>query len=321
MIILIITIFILFVAAQVAELKKFYDSQNKRDKQLIGEIKRLEEKEENLVHDIEGLERKEAAQFLFYEVARKIAPFLNKAELFSVFAEEIKYLGLIEKVAFADLDNETNYLKFPLGPEENSQALCVKTPSKRVIEYLPHFVELLRLCVERIKLYEKIQELSIYDSLTSIYNRRYFMYRFSNEFDRAKKFKFNVSFLMIDIDYFKKVNDTYGHLVGDVILREIAALIGRSIREIDFAARFGGEEFSVVLPETDKAGAIMVAERIRSKIGNRRIKAFDESLMVSVSIGVASFPQNTLYSDVLAEVADKALYKAKAAGRNRVSWF
>jgi diguanylate cyclase (GGDEF)-like protein len=147
------------------------------------------------------------------------------------------------------------------------------------------------------------------------------MERYMEEFARAEKFNLHLSFLMVDIDHFKKINDIYGHLIGDVILKEIAKILRENIREIDFVARFGGEEFSIILPETDKAGAIMVGERIRSKVVAQRFRAFDEVLNASVSVGVASYPQNTLYSDVLIEIADKALYKAKVEGRNRVCWF
>jgi diguanylate cyclase (GGDEF)-like protein len=147
------------------------------------------------------------------------------------------------------------------------------------------------------------------------------MLRYMEEFERAKKFGLKFSFLMIDIDNFKKINDTYGHLVGDAILREIAKMIRASIRQIDFIARFGGEEFSVVLTDTDKTGAIMVAERINSRISRHPVKVFDELLSVNISIGVAAFPENAIHSDVLIEIADKALYKAKISGRNRASWF
>ncbi|MBD3264476.1 MAG: diguanylate cyclase, partial [Candidatus Omnitrophica bacterium] len=144
---------------------------------------------------------------------------------------------------------------------------------------------------------------------------------FNEEFERAKRFGLDLSFLMLDIDWFKKINDTYGHLVGDAVLREVARVIKENIREIDVAGRYGGEEFAVFLLETDKAGAIMVAERISSRISREVIKVFDESLTTTLSIGVASYPQNTLYPDVLIEVSDKALYKAKVSGKNRVCWF
>jgi diguanylate cyclase (GGDEF)-like protein len=110
-------------------------------------------------------------------------------------------------------------------------------------------------------------------------------------------------------------------LVGDAVLHKIAKLISENLREIDFVARYGGEEFSVVLLDTDKSDAIMVAERICAKISHNRIRAFDETLDVTVSLGVATYPANTLYPDMLLETADKALYKAKTSGKNRACWF
>lgn len=282
----------------------------------------LEKEKESLKAEIEKLEKREAEQFLFYDLTRRIAPLLSKEELFNTFSEEIKYLGTIEKIGFLEFVDEENYLKYPLEEgKTGADTLCVKTSDRNVIEYLPYFAKLLKLCVERIKLHEKAQQLSIYDSLTGIYNRRYFMHRFMEEFNRAEKFKHNLSFLMVDIDNFKAINDTYGHLVGDVILKEVAMLVVETIREIDFAARFGGEEFAIILLDTDKAGAIMVGDRICFRITRDRISAFDEMLAVSVSVGIAAYPQNSIHSDMLIEVADKALYKAKLSGKNRACWF
>jgi diguanylate cyclase (GGDEF)-like protein len=189
------------------------------------------------------------------------------------------------------------------------------------MKHLKLLAKLLGLCVERIELYEKFQQLSVYDPVTGVYNRMYFMNRFFDEFERANNFSLNMSFLMLDIDEFKKINDTYGHLVGDAVLKEVANLVKENIREIDFVSRVGGEEFAFILLETDKTNAIIVAERICSKISETKIRVFDETLRLTVSIGVASFPQNTLYPDVLMEVGDKALYKAKLSGKNRVCWF
>ena len=126
---------------------------------------------------------------------------------------------------------------------------------------------------------------------------------------------------MIDIDHFKTYNDNYGHLVGDVILRELAKSLRESIREIDFIGRFGGEEFSVFLPQTAKDQALQVAERLREIIANTEFSAYDETLRLTVSIGVANFPLNSRDKDFLIEIADKSLYKAKQEGRNRVCSF
>lgn len=126
---------------------------------------------------------------------------------------------------------------------------------------------------------------------------------------------------MIDIDHFKQCNDTYGHLTGDVMLREIAGVIKENVREIDLVARFGGEEFSVLLPNTDKEGAAYVAERIRSGIERQTFHAYNETLSLKVSIGVASLPEHAHVPQVLIDKSDQALYRAKQQGRNRVCIF
>lgn len=313
-------LFILLIIQEIFFLREIKDEDCREKKELTEEYTSLRKEEESSKSEMKNMEVNLSKHFLFYELARKLAPFLNKEDLFGVFSEEIKRLGRIEDIEFSGSAKNKGYLKFDLA-RGCPESLYLKTQSKEVISNAPYFMNLLNLCLERIKLYDELQRLSIGDSLTKVYNRRYFTLRFIEEFERAKKFRLNLSFLMIDIDHFKKVNDTYGHLVGDVVLREAARLIKESIREIDLAARYGGEEFSVILPETDKAGAIMAAERINLKISQERIKAFDETLSVSVSVGVASFPQNAAHSDVLIETADKALYKAKLSGRNRTCWF
>jgi diguanylate cyclase (GGDEF)-like protein len=123
---------------------------------------------------------------------------------------------------------------------------------------------------------------------------------------------------MIDIDFFKNFNDQYGHLVGDVMLREVAKRIQENIRQVDLICRFGGEEFCVILVETDKAGAVFAAERIRRAIEEKQIKAYDEDLQVTVSIGISVFPEDATEANVILDKADGALYRAKHSGRNMV---
>lgn len=314
-------LFIIFLLEERHSFRKLKEKCEDDKKKISREYFNLEKVQTTLKERIDRLEGSLSERFLLYDLTRKIAPVLNKKELFSAFAEEIKHLGKVDMVRFSNSgDSNKGVLKFELD-KGGRETLEVSTKSKNVTEYMPYFVKLLKLCLERIKLYDELQELSILDSLTKIYNRRHFMFRYKTEFQRAAKFKLSLAFLMIDIDHFKKINDTYGHLVGDAVLREVARIIRENLREIDFLARFGGEEFSVILPETDKASAIMAAERINTKVSRERIRVFDETLSVNISVGVATFPQNTLHPDVLVEVADKALYKAKLSGRNRVCWF
>ena len=173
--------------------------------------------------------------------------------------------------------------------------------------------------MRRIILYEKVEEMAITDGLTRAFAKRHITERLIEEFERSERHKFNLAFLMVDIDYFKNYNDTYGHLVGDVVLKEIVALLKANTREVDLVGRFGGEEFCVILPETEKVQATIVAERIRSVIEKHRFKAYDESTSVRVSIGIAVYPEDANDVNALIENSDTALYAAKKEGRNKVS--
>jgi len=174
------------------------------------------------------------------------------------------------------------------------------------------------LQIERIGLFDEVERLSVTDGLTGTFLRRYFLLRFTEEVARAKECHTNISFIMADLDNFKNCNDRFGHLVGDVVLKEIADILKENVREIDLVARFGGEEFCILLPEADKAGAHAVAERIRSSVAGHTIKAYDESVRITVSMGISSLPANASTGDELVENADKALYEAKRQGRNRI---
>ncbi|MDB4349846.1 sensor domain-containing diguanylate cyclase [Omnitrophica bacterium] len=174
------------------------------------------------------------------------------------------------------------------------------------------------LQMRRIILYERVEEMAITDGLTKAFAKRHIMERLGEEFERSVRRNFNLSFIMVDIDYFKNYNDTYGHLVGDVVLRDIVLLLKSNTREVDLVGRFGGEEFCVILPETKKEEAFSVSKRIRDVVEKHRFKAYDESTDVTVSLGVATYPDDCKDVDELIENSDRALYTAKSAGRNKV---
>lgn len=174
------------------------------------------------------------------------------------------------------------------------------------------------MVLERIRLYEMVQELAITDGLTGVFVRRYFLERLTEEIGRAKYFNTRLSFLMIDIDHFKRCNDKYGHLVGDVVLKETTSVLKKSLRDIDIIGRYGGEEFSVILPETPKDGAIIVGERLREAIETHDINAYDETINLTISIGIATFPDDTDEINKLVDKSDQMLYRAKEEGRNKV---
>jgi diguanylate cyclase (GGDEF)-like protein len=174
------------------------------------------------------------------------------------------------------------------------------------------------IVLERIRLYELVQELAITDGLTGVFVRRYFLERLEEETGRARHFNSRLSFLMIDIDHFKKCNDKFGHLVGDVVLRETANTMKKSLREIDIIGRYGGEEFCIILPDTPKEGAFIVGERLRKEVEVSQIDAYDEKINVKISIGIATFSDDADEMSQLIDRADRALYKAKESGRNKV---
>ncbi len=168
-------------------------------------------------------------------------------------------------------------------------------------------------------LQDSLRELSITDGLTKTYNRRYLIELMKKEFYRAKRNKSNLSFILLDIDHFKRINDTYGHQQGDSILVDMVSILEKGIRRHEHVARYGGEEFALLLPETDLDGAITVANNIRKKVEGFKFAGQEKPLNINISLGVATFPGNNIESvDHLIKEADDALYKAKRKGRNRV---
>jgi len=172
--------------------------------------------------------------------------------------------------------------------------------------------------LQKVKLYEMVQQLSILDGLTGIFVRRHFIERSQDELRRSMKHKLNLSCLMIDVDLFKNCNDKYGHLVGDVVLKRIAEIIKENIREVDFVGRYGGEEFCIMLPDTSKIGAVNVAERLKIAVENSIFNAYDENVKITISIGTSIFPEDASDLNQLIDFADQAMYKAKSEGRNKV---
>lgn len=175
------------------------------------------------------------------------------------------------------------------------------------------------LVINNVRMYEKIKRFAVADGLTGLYNHRYFQEQLEKEYSRARRFNISLSMIMIDLDHFKQINDTYGHQQGDIILKGVAAIVKRCVRDIDLVARYGGEEFAIILPETPKKNAVVVAERIREAVAKTEFYAGDTLLQVRASLGVSGHPDDDIKTrlDLVAK-ADKALYSAKEQGRDRV---
>lgn len=177
-------------------------------------------------------------------------------------------------------------------------------------------VDLQKELVEKNK---RLELLSITDGLTKLHNHRYFQDELARAFEESQRYGRPLSLAMIDIDFFKKVNDTYGHAAGDDVLKAAAALYRSSVRSTDLVARYGGEEFAVMMPETELADGITFAEKIRQMVEETTFDTQAGPLQATVSIGVASVPRSRIHSaKELIVAADKALYRAKRGGRNQV---
>ncbi len=178
------------------------------------------------------------------------------------------------------------------------------------------------LAIENASLHQKTKELSILDELTGVFNYRYFVKKLSQEIKRAARYKQSLSLLMIDIDWFKKCNDTYGHAFGNRVLQELAQRIKDSVRDVDVTSRYGGEEFAVILPQTSNKDAHMIGERIRHRVESLPFVGEERQgklkVRVTVSLGVATCPDNGATEEDLVEKVDQALYLAKGKGKNVV---
>ena len=179
-------------------------------------------------------------------------------------------------------------------------------------------IEELLLLFKMRFLYSETEYLSVSDGLTGLYNRRHFEYNLEREFLRAKRYKSSLSLAIVDIDFFKSVNDTYGHQFGDYVLKEIAILMPASFRKTDMIYRYGGEELAVILTETDLQNAFIPLDRLREKIAQHKFCYNGEETNVTISVGVSTNFFHLEHERDLVKSADEALYKAKQDGRNRV---
>lgn len=168
-------------------------------------------------------------------------------------------------------------------------------------------------------MYSQTRYLSLTDALTGLYNRRHFNAELEREFMRSKRYGGNLCIAIIDIDFFKKINDTYGHLCGDYVLKEVAYLILENFRKTDMVFRYGGEEFVVIMTETSLENSLIPLERLRKTIENNNFIYKDKKITVTVSIGVEANQTDT--TDEFLNNADKALYQAKQNGRNQTVLF
>ena len=190
--------------------------------------------------------------------------------------------------------------------------------SRKEIEYINILMQFISISFQNNINYTR----AILDFKTRLYNHSFLMTRFEEELSRLKRYGLEMAIMILDVDHFKRFNDTYGHLAGDKVLEAIARVLKNSIRKGDIAGRFGGEEFIAILPHCTKDSAWIVSERIRHKVSKIRIKRGGDSIQVTVSLGIRHITdQDKINSAVLLDEADRALYQSKVQGRNRSTFF
>ncbi len=192
----------------------------------------------------------------------------------------------------------------------------VKAFSPADVQPLESVADICAAAIQNARYFERVRQLAYVDGLTGMFNRRYFETRIAEEVERAQRYQNELSVIMVDIDNFKKLNDEFGHLLGDEALRQVATIFAQNLRKVDIACRYGGEEFVILAPQTSAEHAQAVAEKLRKVVEAWPFPGVPRA--VTISAGVSSYPANGRTRDELVKAADVALYSAKQEGRNRV---
>ena len=220
---------------------------------------------------------------------------------------------------------ENNLIVLPLtaGSETFGTLVIASSEASQLgkdrLSTLKAAVNHLSLALRNALLFRKAKNQADHDGLTKLYNRQHFDKRIIEELKRHQRHHQELSLLMLDLDHFKEINDTFGHQAGDMVLEEVGVMLKQNLRETDFPARYGGEEFTVILPQTSEEQAWILAERIRKKVAQKSFQHRSKNFQVTISIGVAGIRAGSLYpAGDLVNQADQALYAAKHSGRNMV---
>jgi diguanylate cyclase (GGDEF)-like protein len=229
-------------------------------------------------------------------------------------------LHVLTHLSFAEGEARKHWARVVAHRARLSQALG-RDPGLRVA-ILDYFVNVNQALenpkVIELAIYERTERSAASDGLTGLFNHAYFTEALGRELQRARRHAFSLALVLFDLDDFKHVNDTRGHLAGDRVLARTAAVLKQTVREMDVAARYGGEEFALILPDTERNGCYVVAERIR-RLVERRFRRSRKTPGVTLSGGVASFPQDARSAEELIQRADERLYRSKATGKNRIT--
>lgn len=296
----------------------------------------------------ESLEIDEVAQSLAVNL-KKIVPydiaclFLKNGQKVQIYTDRQKSAAFLDRVSFETMQSGQELLEkgdLPSGPIVRKGGAEILVPLRvaaekigllRLIRFsgevfndyqsriLAMISTSLSLAIRNAEIHQEVQELASKDELTSLLNRRAFLNIVEREFRRAARYETSLSLILVDIDHFKEINDCYGHLIGDQVIREISQIVKKSVRDVDTVARYGGDELVVVLPKTNHQEALIAAQRIRKRIHAALFHYGDRSIRITISMGIAHCPASKIKTpEDLFRLADQALYAAKKKGRNRI---
>jgi diguanylate cyclase (GGDEF)-like protein len=268
-----------------------------------------------LYHGVAGLRDFEEVHNLLgsrYGLSRKMS-----REMIDSLAEKT-----IEILSFFDIGTDEMKPLSSLLQEANYELGRRALSYEQMVEELRQSREESRQYVDKLlKTNKQLRKLAYHDELTGLYNHRYFQRQVDKELKRAKRYDRPLSLIFFDVDFFKKINDSYGHLVGDEVLRQVASRVSSCMRNCDVVVRYGGDEFAVIMPETDRGGLEILAERLCHEVAKLRIPHNGISISLSISVGGACFDGkgNSVTRQALLSVADQAIYQSKKSGRNTVT--
>ncbi len=246
------------------------------------------------------------------------------------FNPEVTILPAVQRKLPGPSGPASTFFALPLsGRRGNYGLLSIMTYKEIAIrEYYLHTLSLigtqLSVTLERALFYEEVRKLSVTDPLTRLSNRRAIINRLEQEFRRSVRYRTQLSMALCDIDDFKKVNDRFGHLAGDQVLMEVSKILKNSVREVDLAGRWGGEEIALLFPQTDLEGALVACERIRKEIENLKVNYQGNEIQITISIGVSTIDSDNICprsAETMMGLADHAMYVAKQKGKNQVAGF
>jgi diguanylate cyclase (GGDEF)-like protein len=235
---------------------------------------------------------------------------------------DTRWEGILEILQTLGVGPETAPLRLPLVFEDNLLGIMWiwgKGVTKTDLPIMSIFAKQIGISLERARLFQEVQSLALTDPLTGLQNRRSLFELGRVEFSRANLMNRSFCCMMLDLDHFKQINDDYGHAVGDQVLQEFAIRCKNSIRQVDLIGRYGGEELTIFMPETDRGTALQVAERLRLSVEAVPIQTTNGKVNLTVSIGVAAKDEYTTDLETLIARADQAMYIAKHKGRNCIA--